>query len=221
MTMSAKTDALERAVTDLIQARTAADAAPGPRARARIDHAFARLAALAAPRIRYFIRRYGLADAAEDAQQACAIALHRAAEHYDPRRARFTTYVNWQIRAELQALRQRLHGGQGRADTLSLDALGDGDGEDWLVDTGAQDATERAAADRLAALCADRLVAEWATRRRSALRPARSADKLAAERALVRRQLSGADHRPGCLSERDRHIVRRALADMARHSKPH
>ncbi len=50
------------------------------RARAVADRAFARLAALAGPRIRYFTRAYGLADVAEDAAQVCAIALHRAAE---------------------------------------------------------------------------------------------------------------------------------------------
>ena len=129
MIMSAKSDALEDAVTALIQARTALEAAPGPRARARVDRAFAHLLALTAPRIRYFTRSYGLAEVAEDAAQACAIALHRAAERYDPARSRFTTYVNWQIRAELQALRLRLHGDQRCAGrraagaTLSLDAL--------------------------------------------------------------------------------------------------
>ncbi|HEY0594451.1 MAG TPA: RNA polymerase subunit sigma-70, partial [Sphingopyxis sp.] len=73
--MSAKSDALEQAVTEYIQARTALDAVPGARARVVADRAFARLAALAGPRIRYFTRAYGLADVAEDAAQACAIAL--------------------------------------------------------------------------------------------------------------------------------------------------
>ena len=135
--MSAKSDALETAVTDYIRARTALDGAPGARARALADRSFARLAALAAPRIRYFTRSYGLADVADDAAQVCAIALHRAAERYDPARARFTTYVNWQFRAELQALRHRLHGDQrcaGRRHvtaTLSLDALQAEGAEDW------------------------------------------------------------------------------------------
>ena len=82
--MSAKSDALEQAVTDYIQARTAFDAAPGARGRALVDRKFARLAALAAPRIRYFTRTYGLADVSDDAAQVCAIALHRAADRYDP-----------------------------------------------------------------------------------------------------------------------------------------
>ncbi|WP_332819850.1 hypothetical protein [Sphingopyxis sp.] len=85
--MSAKSDALEQAVTDYIQARTAFDAAPGARGRALVDRKFARLAALAAPRIRYFTRTYGLADVSDDAAQVCAIALHRAADRYDPARA--------------------------------------------------------------------------------------------------------------------------------------
>lgn len=229
--MSAKSDALETAVTDYIQARTALDMAPGARARTRADRAFARLAELAAPRIRYFTRRYGLSDVADDAAQVCAIALHRAAERYDPARARFTTYVNWQLRAELQALRLRLHGDQRSAGrrhvtaTLSLEAMqADGD-DDWLIDPAAEAATEQRAADGLAMLAADRLVADWATRRRATMsRSARHTDarieaRVAAEQALVRHQLTVTETTER-LSESDRHIVRRALADIARHAAP-
>lgn len=223
--MSAKSDALEAAVSDYIHARTALETAPGPRARALADRSFARLAALLGPRIRYFTRVYGLADAAEDAAQVCAIALHRAAERYDPARARFTTYVNWQLRAELQALRHRLHGDQrsaGRrraAATLSLDALQAAGADDWLVDSDAEPATECAAADHLAACTADRLVRDWASRRRQALRgdDGRVAARLAAECALVRRHLAAGETRE-CLRESDRHVVRRAIADIARHA---
>lgn len=229
--MSAKSDALEAAVTDYIQARTALDAAPGARARERADRAFARLAALAAPRIRYFTRSYGLGDVAEDAAQVCAIALHRAAEHYDPARARFTTYVNWQLRAELQALRLRLYGDQRSAGrrhvtaTLSLDALQAEGADDWLVDPAAEAATEAAARDGLAALVADRLVGEWGSRRRTMLARVSRADKdriaarVAAETALVRDQLrinEAADR----LRESDRHVVRRAITDIVRHAVP-
>lgn len=226
--MSAKSDALEQAVTDYIRARTALEAAPGGRARALADRGFARLAALAAPRIRYFTRSYGLSDVAEDAAQACAIALHRAAERYDPARARFTTYVNWQLRAELQALRHRLHGDQrcaGRRHvtaTLSLDALQADGADDWLIDPGAESATEQAAADNLAERLADRLVEDWASRRRASLCAARGdgsrqETRLAAEKKLVRHHLmvSEAAER---LRESDRHIVRRALADIVHHA---
>lgn len=227
--MSAKSDALEQAVTEFIQARTALDAAPSARARSLADRTFARLAALAAPRIRYFTRTYGLADVAEDAAQVCAIALHRAAERYDPARARFTTYVNWQLRAELQALRHRLHGDQrcaGRRHvtaTLSLDALAEEGADDWLVDPAAETATEQGAADDLAMLVADRLVGDWAARRRAGLaRTARCESdrvdaRVAAERALVRHQLMVTDAAER-LRESDRHVVRRALADMVRHA---
>lgn len=235
--MSAKSDALEQAVTALIQARAALEAAPGARACARVDRAFAQLARLAAPRIRYFTRTYGLSDVAEDAQQACAIALHRAADHYDPARARFTTYVNWQIRAELQALRLRLHGDQrcaGRrqiAATLSYEALADEGVDEWLVDPAAEEATEQAASDGMAALVADRLVAEWTSRRQSALlrtprgaaAPARVAAKVRDEGVLVRRQLTHTEALVERLGEADRHTVRRAFAEMARlaGAKPH
>ena len=227
--MSAKSDALEAAVTDYIQARTALDAAPGARNRALADRSFARLAALAASRIRYFTRTYGLADVAEDAAQVCAIALHRAAERYDPARARFTTYVNWQLRAELQALRHRLHGDQrcaGRRHvtaTLSLDALAEVGADDWLVDSAAETATEQGAADGLAMLVADRLVGDWAARRRAGLARSSRGEgdrveaRVATERALVRDQLVVTEAAER-LRESDRHVVRRALADMVRHA---
>lgn len=235
--MSAKSDALEDAAMDLIEARTALEAAPGRRAAAAVDHAFARLAALAAPRIRYFTRSYGLADVAEDAAQVCAIALHRAAERYDPARARFTTYVNWQIRAELQALRLRLRGNQRCAGrrrvtaTLSFDGLAGEGADEWLVDPAAEEATEQAAADGLASLVADRLVADWVSRREGALlrtprgsaAPERVRTKVTEEGALVRRQLAHTDALVERLGEADRHTVRRAFADMARiaGAKPH
>jgi RNA polymerase sigma-32 factor len=226
--MSAKSDALEAAVTDYIQARTALDAVPGPRARALADRSFIRLAALAASRIRYFTRSYGLTDVAEDAAQVCAIALHRAAERYDPARARFTTYVNWQFRAELQALRHRLHGDQrcaGRRHvtaTLSLDALQEEGAGAWLTDPAAEGATEKGAADNLAALFADRLVEEWASRRRTRLRASRGDERrletrLAAEKKLVRHHLMVSDAADR-LRESDRHVVRRALADIVHHA---
>ncbi len=231
--MSAKSDALERAVTDYIQARTALDAAPGARARALADRTFARLAALAAPRIRYFTRTYGLSDVADDAAQVCAIALHRAAERYDPGRARFTTYVNWQFRAELQALRHRLHGDQrcaGRrhvAATLSLDALQADGAEDWLIDPAAEMATERGAADTLTERVTERLVGDWAARRRTGLLRSLGGDRaearIVAEKELVRHHLTVTEAAER-LRESDRHIVRRAIADMVRHAmlhKPH
>lgn len=232
--MSTKSDALEAAVTDYIQARTALDAAPGARTRALADRSFARLAVLAAPRIRYFTRSYGLTDVAEDAAQVCAIALHRAAERYDPARARFTTYVNWQFRAELQALRHRLHGDQrcaGRRHvtaTLSLDAMQDEGADAWLTDPAAEHATEKGAADNLAALLADRLVEEWASRRRTRLGAShgdesRLETRLAAEKKLVRHHLMVSDAAER-LRESDRHVVRRALADIVHHApvrKPH
>lgn len=223
--MSDNSEALERAATAFIEARTALETQAGPRARRRVDRAFARLAALARPRIRYFARRYGLGDHLDDAEQAGAIALHRAAERYDPARALFSTFVHWHIRAEMQALRQKLHGG-GHTAPLSLDALCDAGSEGWLVDADAMIATEAAASDRLAGLCARRLVAEWAERRASAIRPTAPPHrdrKLADQSALVRRQLLDVEAVAARLREADRHIVRRAIADIARHAgaKPH
>ena len=217
--MSDRSDALEGAVADWIAARGALDRDGGTRARVRADRAFARLAALLAPRVRYFTRRYGLADAAEDAEQACAIAIHRAAERYDPARARFTTHVNWQIRAELQVLRQRLRGGGSCAAMLSLDAFSAAEADAWLADANAELAAEAAASNRLAHRCADRLIGDWVTRRRAFLMRHRAGlpvdARVSAEAALVRRQLLGTDSAAQRLNESERHIVRRALADIA------
>lgn len=55
-----------------------------------------------------FMCDYGLVAHWEDAEQACAIGVHRAIEGYDPEKAQFTTFVNWQLRGELQSLRFRL-----------------------------------------------------------------------------------------------------------------
>ena len=233
--MSAKSDALEAAVLALIEARTALDTSP--RARSRVDRAFGRLAALARPRIRHFTRLYGLSDVADDAEQVCWIALHRAAERYDPARARFTTYVNWQLRAELQTLRLRLVGDQrcaGRRQVqamLSYEALAEDGIDEWLADPDAEAAVERGASDGLAALLADRLVADWASHRQATLsrspRGAAAPDRVAArvrhERTLVRRQFAYTDSLVERLGEADRHIVRRAIADMTRiaGAKPH
>ena len=212
--MSAKSEALEAAVGHLLAARTAIDAAPSPRRRVEADRAFAQLAALAAPRVRYFIRRYGLVGATEDAEQAGAIALHRAVETYDPLRARFTTHVNWRIRAELQALRHRLYGSRtgGTPILLSLDAP---DMADDLTDPDAEIATECGAAALLAARMADRLADDWARRCGGAMR--RGSARLVADRALVRRQLIPGDNEAR-LSAADRHVVRRAFADIALHA---
>lgn len=215
--MSEKSEAFEIAVTEYIAARTLGEAVSTPRNRAAVDRAFMRLAALVAPRSRYFIRRYGLSGAYEDAEQACAIALCRAASSYDPRRALFTTHVNWQLRAELQALRHRLHGDQRRAahrlaaEALSLDA---DDLRERLVDPDAETATEAAAADLFAERCADRIADDWARRRNSIVK--RGKARLAVERTLVRRQLTTTEPATR-LSEADRHVVRRAFADIARH----
>ncbi|WP_204348458.1 sigma factor, partial [Klebsiella pneumoniae] len=73
--------------------------------RVAVDRAFAQILKLIAPRIRHFVRQYGLTAHWEDAEQCCAIAVHRAIESYDPAKAQFTTFVNWQIRGELQSLR--------------------------------------------------------------------------------------------------------------------
>jgi RNA polymerase sigma-32 factor len=159
--MSKITIALEAAVATVIE-NTPKDVPQTNRQRVYVDRAFAQILKLIAPRIRHFVRQYGLTAHWEDAEQCCAIAVHRAIEAYDPAKAQFTTFVNWQIRGELQSLRFRLMTDQRpsakkvEATTVSLSALAtspDGDEispEAMIEDEFALDRTEAAASDYLA-----------------------------------------------------------------------
>jgi len=164
--MSAISDALEREVA-------AIRALPGDgnaRDRHLRDLRFARIMSLIAPRVRHFTRTYGLLDMAEDAQQACAIGVHRAICEYDPARARFTTFVNWQLRCELQALRHRVRldlresAKKVGARTVSLETL-TGDSADRrpleIEDEAAAARVEAATADRLARAAFDSLLERY------------------------------------------------------------
>lgn len=146
--MSKTTDQLEAAVATVIENQPGDGVRPTARQRVAVDRAFSRILTLIAPRIRHFIRQYGLAAHWDDAEQVCAIAVHRAIEMYEPEKARFTTFVNWQIRGELQALRFRLMADQRpsakkvSATTVSLQALEHrGDNEDAPVEFAILDET--------------------------------------------------------------------------------
>ncbi len=215
--MSTITDALEAEVA-AIRALAARDTA---RSRAAVDRHFARALRLIAPRIRHFTRAYGLLDMADDAAQASAIGLHRAIAAYDPARARFTTFVNWQLRGELSALRFRMHpetrdGARSiGVAVVSLDAMAD-DTEPWLLeDRAALEATEALAAETMARRACGSLLDDYfgnmrslalrqierraAPRSPAAIKPgtvgprdlARIEAKLAVERSIVSAHLLG------------------------------
>jgi RNA polymerase sigma factor (sigma-70 family) len=160
--MSKTTIALEAAVAIVIENTPKDGAKQTNRQRVYVDRAFAQILKLIAPRIRHFVRQYGLMAHWDDAEQCCAIAVHRAIEAYDPAKAQFTTFVNWQIRGELQSLRFRLMTDQRpsakkvEATTVSLSALATGpDGEEispeaMIEDEDALARTEAAASDYLA-----------------------------------------------------------------------
>ncbi|WP_232493729.1 sigma-70 family RNA polymerase sigma factor [Novosphingobium kaempferiae] len=160
--MSKITVALEAAVATVSANTPSGDAPQTRRQRAEVDRAFARILKLIAPRIRHFIRQYGLAAHWDDAEQCCAIAVHRAIQAYEPEKAQFTTFVNWQIRGELQSLRfrvmtdQRPSARKVEATTVSLDAIAggeDGEGLSLLAAIADEDAlgrTEAGASDYLA-----------------------------------------------------------------------
>ena len=167
--MSKTTAALEAQVSIVIENTPKGDDKPTARQRANVDKAFAAILKLIAPRIRHFIRQYGLTNHWDDAEQACAIGVHRAIQAYDPEKAQFTTFVNWQLRGELQGLRFRLMTDQRssakkvEATTVSLSSLTGGDGEEMsfdglIEDEDALDRVEAAASDYLARQATDALI---------------------------------------------------------------
>ncbi|MEW9854482.1 sigma-70 family RNA polymerase sigma factor [Novosphingobium sp. M1R2S20] len=178
--MSKITIALEAAVATVIENRANEGERQTARQRANVDKAFAKILKLIAPRIRHFIRQYGLVAHWEDAEQCCAIGVHRAIEGYDPTKAQFTTFVNWQLRGELQSLRFRLMTDQRasakkvEATTVSLHAAASGpDGEETSIeglieDEGALALTESAASDYLAKRSTDALLEEYVRHNRTA-----------------------------------------------------
>jgi hypothetical protein len=168
--MSKTTDLLEVAVAVVIENTPTGEVRQTNRQRANVDKAFARILMLIAPRIRHFIRQYGMVAHWDDAEQVCAIAVHRAIAAYDPEKAKFTTFVNWQIRGEMQGLRFRLMADQRpsakkvSAATVSLDALVMGVDNDkgvhefLIVDESALPSTEAAASSFMAEGAAQRLL---------------------------------------------------------------
>lgn len=177
--MSKSTQLLEAAVADVIANRPAEGECPTARQRAAIDRAFAAVLKIVAPRIRHFIKQYGLVNHWEDAEQVCAIGVHRAIAAYDPEKAMFTTFVNWQLRGELQGLRFRLMDDQRpsarkvEATTVSLHMTERGpDGEDISLETliedeGAFERTEACASEHLAQRTGEALMDEYVRHLRS------------------------------------------------------
>ena len=160
--MSKITIALEAAVATVLENTAKEDERQTARQRANVDRAFATILKLITPRIRHFIRQYGLAAHWDDAEQCCAIGVHRAIQAYDSERAQFTTFVNWQLRGELQSLRfrvmtdQRPSAKKVEATTVSLHAMSLGaEGEantleSMIEDEFALERTEAAAGEHLA-----------------------------------------------------------------------
>nr|WP_314445726.1 sigma-70 family RNA polymerase sigma factor [uncultured Sphingomonas sp.] len=237
--MSKTTAALESVVAEIKQMHAAADGRPTARQRRDGDLAFARLLRLLSPRFRHFIRQYGLGAHWDDAEQCCAIAVHRAIEAYDPEKAQFTTFVNWQIRGELQSLRfrvmtdQRPSAQKVSATTVSLHSLTAGpDGEDssleaLIEDEDALARTEASASDYLARAAAQCLIEEFVQKgRHAALEGLRRKQP---KRELARALKAGA--RPGLDEEavealetrltRDREILSaRVFGELADYDAP-
>lgn len=194
-----------------------------------INRHFGRLMELLGGRIYHFTRIYGLMDMPDDARQACAIGVHRAIAAYDPAKARFTTFVTWQLRGELQSLRHRVRLDQRDsakrvgARTVSMDQQTDeGSGDIYtIVDEAAVLRTEAGASRILASRCADALLDEWeyAMRERDGGKSgAALTAKLGSERQIVRKFLfetPQAEHPSPLTKEQERQVTRRVLRHCA------
>lgn len=177
--MSTTTAALEAAVAAVIDNLPKDGQPQTARQRVNGDRAFAHVIKLLGPRIRHFIRQYGLTGHWEDAEQCCAIGVHRAIQVYDPGKAQFTTFVNWQLRGELQSLRFRLmtdrrpSARKVAATTVSLNAMSVGaDGEttsleQLIEDEDALPQTEAAAGSYMATRTRDALLDAYIDQLRS------------------------------------------------------
>lgn len=237
--MSKITIALEAAVAAVIDNRAAEGERQTARQRANTDRAFAAILKLIAPRIRHFIRQYGLTAHWDDAEQCCAIGVHRAIEAYDPTKAQFTTFVNWQLRGELQSLRFRLMTDQRasakkvEATTVSLHAASIGaEGEEGSLETiiedeNALDRTEAGASEYLAKRATKALIDEYVRHHRAVgieklckrPQPKRALRKLAQAQPGSLPALNGVDQEEiQKLTEklnRDREILERRVFDDA------
>lgn len=137
---------------------------------------FAQILDLLGGRIAGLIRRYGLQDMREDAEQACAIGVHRALQSYDPAKASFSTHVTWQMRGELQRLRldQRRSARKAGITTSSLEDFG---GDDELafevVDENALPRAEAGASSDMARHVLDRIFADYSAAQRKGEVPAK------------------------------------------------
>ncbi|MGN8000812.1 sigma-70 family RNA polymerase sigma factor [Sphingomonas sp. 22176] len=207
--MTSKTTlALEAAVAIILENRPRDGVTSTNRQRVNVDRAHAQIMKLIASRVRHFVRQYGLTHYADDAEQCCAIAVHRAVEAYDPEKAQFTTFVNWQIRGELQSLRfrvmtdQRPSAKRVAATTVSFNAMMDADGEagsflDAFEDESALEATESAASDYLADGATSSLIDAYVDHLRTvgmqvlARRPAPKRESTAPLKALPRLRVNG------------------------------
>lgn len=178
--MSTTTLKLEDLVATMLANRTQGLEQPTPRQRLEADRTFSAILKLIAPRIRHFIRQYGLQDHWEDAEQVCAIAVHTGLNSYDPDKAKFTTHINWQLRGELQGLRFRLMTDQRpsakkvAATTVSIHTPTSGsDGESAtletvIMDENALDITESGAGTYLARSATEALINAYIEHERKA-----------------------------------------------------
>ena len=235
--MSETSAALEAAVAEVLAHTPTDGIAPTPRQRVAADRAFARVLKIIAPRIRHFIRQYGLSGHWDDAEQCCAIGVHRAIQAYDPTKAQFTTFVNWQLRGELQSLRfrvmtdQRPSARRMEATTISLNAMHMSEHgeamsiENLIEDETALDMAESGASEHMAIQTREALLDAYVERLRATgveqlKRRARSERTKQSDPSLPRfRARSGVD--PAAMAEleqrlaQQRAVIERRLKDDA------
>ena len=203
----------EVAAIRALEAALRATGSRGGRYSLSIDRHFARLLDLLRPRIAWLTRRYGLSGMREDAEQACAIGIHRAVQEWDPDMARFVTLAYWQMRGELQSLRHRMMLDQRQsarsAGMRTISMIGPNGRERAevaaLEDNQAQLSAESGASDAMVRSLIERLMAQINSPRE--------------ERALVLETLFARDPPDGLdrkASEQRRQIVRRTFRNCGK-----
>lgn len=244
--MSTQSTAIELQVAAIQSIWAAAEIegrGPSLREQHAINRHFSALQDLLSARVSYLVSRYRLGDLQADAEQACAIGIHRALKTYEPAKASFSTHVTWQMRGELQRLRHRMRLDQRQSArkagvvTSSLEEMGGADEAPLqIVDDSASQRAEEGAATRMATRLCDRLFDDYVRSQNNGRIPTRPgtlspdqvdavAEKLAREKQIVTNHFLDRDDDRGdaaLSAEQKRQILRRVLRqfDKQLHTQP-
>lgn len=136
--------------------------------------------ALLKPVVRKLVARKNMLSMIQECEQHAYIAIHRAIDSWDSNISSFSTYVHWQIRAELGDLQHKMYPERRKVQTLvpvkmlELDRpMNTNDGNsatmgDFLVDEIAETRVEDAASQYVAKHCLERIFSHYLARKQKA-----------------------------------------------------